>query len=94
MKVTYPPPVILVFAGTRLAMRWVFASWGRPVHAQPLIASGYRPIDESTSAWAWYRRLEPPASAIPAWVLLFAVLLIALLYTGYARFNHWRGFLS
>ncbi|WFE72476.1 efflux RND transporter permease subunit [Halomonas sp. M1] len=43
---------------------------------------------ESTALGRHYRSLLARLLQHPSWVLLFALLLIALLYTGYARFNH------
>ncbi|MGY4878756.1 efflux RND transporter permease subunit [Vreelandella aquamarina] len=44
--------------------------------------------NESTLLGRAYRHLLGRLLQHPAWVLAFAVLLIALIYTGYARFNH------
>ena len=44
--------------------------------------------DATTSLGRGYRRLLGRLLKHPAWVLLFSVLTIMLLYTGYARFNH------
>ncbi|WP_226912722.1 efflux RND transporter permease subunit, partial [Halomonas sp. 3D7M] len=50
--------------------------------------AGAGPVDESTSLGRAYRRVLGRLLQHPAWVLVFAVLLIGLIYTGYARFNH------
>jgi multidrug efflux pump len=84
----YLPATVILCLLASLAMALVFLPTLGRLFTRTSHASGYGPIDESTALGRGYRRILSRLLQHPAWVLLFAVLLIALLYTGYARFNH------
>jgi len=84
----YLPATVILCLLASLAMALVFLPTLGRLFTRTSHASGSGPIDESTALGRGYRRLLGRLLQHPAWVLLFAVLLIALLYTGYARFNH------
>ncbi|SDN61553.1 efflux RND transporter permease subunit [Vreelandella arcis] len=86
----YLPATVILCLLASLAMALVFLPtlgrlFTRTSHSAPASAG---PINESTALGRGYRRVLGRLLQHPAWVLLFALLLIALLYTGYARFNH------
>jgi len=84
----YLPATVILCLLASLAMALVFLPTLGRLFTRTSHASGTGPIDESTALGRGYRRILSRLLQHPAWVLLFAVLLIALLYTGYARFNH------
>lgn len=84
----YLPATVILCLLASLAMALVFLPTLGRLFTRTTHASGTGPIDESTALGRGYRRILSRLLQHPAWVLLFAVLLIALLYTGYARFNH------
>ena len=84
----YLPATVILCLLASLAMALVFLPTLGRLFTRTSQASGTGPIDESTALGRGYRRILSRLLQHPAWVLLFAVLLIALLYTGYARFNH------
>jgi len=84
----YLPATVILCLLASLAMALVFLPTLGRLFTRTSHASGSGPIDESTALGRGYRRILSRLLQHPAWVLLFAVLLIALLYTGYARFNH------
>lgn len=84
----YLPATVILCLLASLAMALVFLPTLGRLFTRTSQASGSGPIDKSTALGRSYRRLLGRLLQHPAWVLLFAVLLIALLYTGYARFNH------
>ncbi|WP_404463380.1 efflux RND transporter permease subunit [Vreelandella aquamarina] len=84
----YLPATVILCLLASLAMALVFLPTLGRLFTRTSHASGTGPIDESTALGRGYRRILSRLLLHPAWVLLFAVLLIALLYTGYARFNH------
>ncbi|WP_404342413.1 efflux RND transporter permease subunit [Vreelandella venusta] len=84
----YLPATVILCLLASLAMALVFLPTLGRLFTRTSHASGTGPIDESTALGRGYRRILSSLLQHPAWVLLFAVLLIALLYTGYARFNH------
>lgn len=84
----YLPATVILCLLASLAMALVFLPTLGRLFTRTSHVSGTGPIDESTALGRGYRRILSRLLQHPAWVLLFAVLLIALLYTGYARFNH------
>nr|WP_289134738.1 efflux RND transporter permease subunit [uncultured Halomonas sp.] len=84
----YLPATVILCLLASLAMALVFLPTLGRLFTRTSHASGTGPIDESTALGRGYRRILSRLLQHPAWGLLFAVLLIALLYTGYARFNH------
>ncbi|GEN29473.1 acriflavin resistance protein [Halovibrio variabilis] len=85
----YLPATVILCLLASLAMALVFLpTLGRlftRTAATPLAANH----EEGTTAFGrGYRHLLARLLKHPAWVLLITVLLMALLYTGYARFNH------
>ncbi|MDK9687595.1 efflux RND transporter permease subunit [Halomonas sp. LC1] len=84
----YLPATVILCLLASLAMALVFLPTLGRLFTRTSQASGTGPIDESTALGRGYRRILSRLLQHPAWILLFAVLLIALLYTGYARFNH------
>ena len=84
----YLPATVILCLLASLAMALVFLPTLGRLFTRTSHASGTGPIDESTTLGRGYRNILSRLLQHPAWVLLFAVLLIALLYTGYARFNH------
>ncbi|WP_404375092.1 efflux RND transporter permease subunit [Vreelandella aquamarina] len=84
----YLPATVVLCLLASLAMALVFLPTLGRLFTRTSHASGTGPVDESTALGRGYRRVLGRLLQHPGWVLLFAVLLIALLYTGYARFNH------
>lgn len=91
----YLPATVILCLLASLAMALIFLpTLGRLVTrpAQPVSGEGATnwatSPPESTALGRHYRSLLARLLQHPSWVLLFALLLIALLYTGYARFNH------
>lgn len=93
----YLPATVILCLLASLAMALVFLpTLGRLVTrpTKPAAEDGVAAADgsvslpESTALGRHYRSLLARLLRHPGWVLLFALLLIALLYTGYARFNH------
>ena len=86
----YLPATVILCLLASLTMALVFLPtlgrlFTRTANAAP---GGPNPVDGSTLLGRGYRHLLGRLLQHPAWVLAFAVLLIALIYTGYARFNH------
>lgn len=86
----YLPATVILCLLASLVMALIFLPtlgrlFTRTAHAS---GAGTGPIDESTTLGRSYRHLLSRLLRYPGWVLAFALLLIALLYTGYARFNH------
>ncbi|MGS2744233.1 efflux RND transporter permease subunit [Halomonas sp. LS-001] len=86
----YLPATVILCLLASLAMALIFLpTLGRLFTRTANTAPGKpKPADESTLLGRGYRHLLGHLLQHPAWVLVFAVLLIALIYTGYARFNH------
>ncbi|MDG4868802.1 efflux RND transporter permease subunit, partial [Guyparkeria sp. 1SP6A2] len=86
----YLPATVILCLLASLVMALIFLPtlgrlFTRTAHAS---GAGTGPMDESTTLGRGYRHLLSRLLRYPGWVLAFALLLIALLYTGYARFNH------
>ncbi|MCC5901200.1 MAG: efflux RND transporter permease subunit [Halomonas sp.] len=92
----YLPATVILCLLASLAMALIFLpTLGRlvtrpakPASDRAVAADGSASLPESTALGRHYRSLLARLLRHPGWVLLFALLLIALLYTGYARFNH------
>ncbi|PCF95200.1 efflux RND transporter permease subunit [Vreelandella nigrificans] len=93
----YLPATVILCLLASLAMALIFLpTLGRLVTrpTKPAAEDGAAAADgsvslpESTALGRHYRSLLARLLRHPGWVLLFALLLIGLLYTGYARFNH------
>ncbi|UTA80062.1 efflux RND transporter permease subunit [Halomonas sp. XH26] len=86
----YLPATVILCLLASLAMALVFLpTLGRLfTRTSHTATAGAGPVDESTSLGRAYRRVLGRLLQHPTWVLVFAVLLIGLIYTGYARFNH------
>lgn len=93
----YLPATVILCLLASLAMALIFLpTLGRLVTrpTKPAAEDGVAAADgsvslpESTALGRHYRSLLARLLRHPGWVLLFALLLIGLLYTGYARFNH------
>ncbi|MBR9925641.1 MAG: efflux RND transporter permease subunit [Gammaproteobacteria bacterium] len=86
----YLPATVILCLIASLAMALVFLpTLGRLfTRTSHTATAGAGPVDESTALGRGYRRVLGRLLQHPAWVLVFAVLLIGLIYTGYARFNH------
>lgn len=89
----YLPATVILCLLASLAMALVFLpTLGRLVTRSEVTADGAdldaRHEAATTSFGRGYRHLLARLLLHPAWVLLVAVLLMILLYTGYARFNH------
>ncbi|EHJ91151.1 efflux RND transporter permease subunit [Vreelandella boliviensis] len=90
----YLPATVILCLLASLAMALVFL----PTLGRLFTRSEAKPTDAThadsnheeatTSFGRGYRHLLAKLLLHPAWVLLVTVLLMALLYTGYARFNH------
>ncbi|MBE0465430.1 MAG: efflux RND transporter permease subunit [Halomonadaceae bacterium] len=85
----YLPATVILCLLASLAMALVFLpTLGRLFTRTSPKNKGATLPDATTSLGRGYRRLLGRLLKHPAWVLLFSVLTIMLLYTGYARFNH------
>lgn len=85
----YLPATVILCLLASLAMALVFLpTLGRLFTRTDTKQSSNSPEAATTSFGRGYRRLLTRLLKHPAWVLLVTVLLMALLYTGYARFNH------
>jgi multidrug efflux pump len=85
----YLPATVILCLLASLAMALVFLPALGRLFTRTAAASNSAPPDEATTSFGrGYRHLLARLLKHPAWVLLIALLLMALLYTGYARFNH------
>ncbi|WP_346799049.1 efflux RND transporter permease subunit [Halomonas sp. Bachu 37] len=85
----YLPATVILCLLASLAMALVFLpALGRLFTRTATATNGADTGDTATSFGRGYRHLLARLLKHPAWVLLIAVLLMVLLYTGYARFNH------
>ncbi|HDZ49535.1 hypothetical protein LCGC14_0029850 [marine sediment metagenome] len=89
----YLPATVILCLLASLAMALVFLpTLGRLVTRSEVTTEGTdldaRHEAATTSFGRGYRHLLARLLLHPAWVLLVAILLMILLYTGYARFNH------
>ncbi|MEA2120400.1 efflux RND transporter permease subunit [Halovibrio sp. HP20-50] len=85
----YLPATVILCLLASLAMALVFLpALGRLFTRTAATSSGANHEASTTSFGRGYRHLLARLLMHPAWVLLVTVLLMALLYTGYARFNH------
>lgn len=85
----YLPATVILCLLASLAMALVFLPALGRLFTRTAAASNSAPTEEATTSFGrGYRHLLARLLKHPAWVLLIALLLIALLYTGYARFNH------
>ncbi|MCZ0927012.1 efflux RND transporter permease subunit [Halomonas janggokensis] len=85
----YLPATVILCLLASLAMALVFLPALGRLFTRTAAASNSAPPEEATTSFGrGYRHLLARLLKHPAWVLLIALLLMALLYTGYARFNH------
>ncbi|SNY96617.1 efflux RND transporter permease subunit [Halomonas sp. hl-4] len=85
----YLPATVILCLLASLAMALVFLpTLGRLFTRTAVPDADNNNKDDATSFGRGYRHLLARLLMHPAWVLLVTVLLMALLYTGYARFNH------
>ncbi|WP_447926387.1 efflux RND transporter permease subunit [Vreelandella sp. EE27] len=86
----YLPATVILCLLASLAMALVFLpTLGRLITRQvPNPEEQTATLGQSTALGRGYRRLLARLLQRPGWVLAFSLLVIALLYTGYARFNH------
>lgn len=85
----YLPATVILCLLASLAMALVFLpTLGRLFTRTTATTTDANPDEATTSFGRGYRHLLARLLMHPAWVLLVTVLLMALLYTGYARFNH------
>ncbi|OJA03943.1 efflux RND transporter permease subunit [Halomonas sp. QHL1] len=85
----YLPATVILCLMASLAMALVFLpTLGRLFTRSTATTTGANHDEATTSFGRGYRHLLARLLMHPAWVLLVTVLLMALLYTGYARFNH------
>ena len=85
----YLPATVILCLLASLAMALVFLpALGRLFTRTTATSTGANQKESTTSFGRGYRHLLARLLMHPAWVLLVTILLMALLYTGYARFNH------
>lgn len=85
----YLPATVILCLLASLAMALVFLpTLGRLFTRTTATTTDANHDEATTSFGRGYRHLLARLLMHPAWVLLVTVLLMALLYTGYARFNH------
>ncbi|WNL43489.1 efflux RND transporter permease subunit [Halomonas sp. PAMB 3264] len=86
----YLPATVILCLLASLAMALIFLpTLGRLFTRQVSDpASQTAALGQTTALGRGYRRVLSRLLARPGWVLALALLVIALLYTGYARFNH------
>lgn len=85
----YLPATVILCLLASLAMALVFLpTLGRLFTRTATTSNDTPPEEATTSLGRGYRHLLARLLKHPAWVLLVTVLLMVLLYTGYARFNH------
>lgn len=85
----YLPATVILCLLASLAMALVFLpTLGRLFTRSSAHQTDVNHDEATTSFGRGYRHLLARLLKHPAWVLLVTVLLMALLYTGYARFNH------
>ncbi|MGM0544623.1 MAG: efflux RND transporter permease subunit [Pseudomonadota bacterium] len=85
----YLPATVILCLLASLAMALIFLpALGRLFTRTAATSTGPNHDASTTSFGRGYRHLLARLLLHPAWVLLVTLLLMALLYTGYARFNH------
>jgi len=85
----YLPATVILCLLASLAMALVFLpALGRLFTRTAATSKGANQEASATAFGRGYRHLLARLLIHPAWVLLVTILLMALLYTGYARFNH------
>ncbi|WP_447044867.1 efflux RND transporter permease subunit [Vreelandella sp. H-I2] len=85
----YLPATVILCLLASLAMALVFLPTLGRLFTRPAVQQTDAKHDESTTSFGrGYRHVLARLLKHPAWVLLVTILLMALLYTGYARFNH------
>ena len=85
----YLPATVILCLLASLAMALVFLPALGRLFTRTAATSTSANQEASTTAFGrGYRHLLARLLMHPAWVLLVTILLMALLYTGYARFNH------
>ncbi|KPQ25519.1 MAG: hypothetical protein HLUCCA13_03130 [Halomonas sp. HL-48] len=85
----YLPATVILCLLASLAMALVFLpALGRLFTRTAATSTGANQEASTTAFGRGYRHLLARLLMHPAWVLLVTILLMALLYTGYARFNH------
>ena len=85
----YLPATVILCLLASLAMALVFLPTLGRLFTRPAVQqTGAKQEDTTTSFGRGYHHLLARLLKHPAWVLLVTVLLMVLLYVGYARFNH------
>lgn len=85
----YLPATVILCLLASLAMALVFLPTLGRLFTRPAVQQTDAKHDESTTSFGrGYRHMLARLLKHPAWVLLVTILLMVLLYTGYARFNH------
>lgn len=85
----YLPATVILCLLASLAMALVFLPTLGRLFTRPAVQqTGAKQEGTTTSFGRGYRHLLARLLKHPAWVLLVTVLLMVLLYVGYARFNH------
>nr|WP_295711357.1 efflux RND transporter permease subunit [uncultured Halomonas sp.] len=85
----YLPATVILCLLASLAMALVFLPTLGRLFTRPAVQqTDTKQEDTTTSFGRGYRHLLARLLKHPAWVLLVTVLLMVLLYVGYARFNH------
>jgi len=84
----YLPATVILCLLASLAMALVFLPTLGRLFTRTTTATSANQDEATTAFGRGYRHLLARLLMHPAWVLLVTVLLMALLYTGYARFNH------
>lgn len=85
----YLPATVILCLLASLAMALVFLpTLGRLFTRSSDKQANVNPAEATTTFGRGYRHVLARLLQHPAWVLLVSVLLMVLLYTGYARFNH------
>lgn len=85
----YLPATVILCLLASLAMALVFLPTLGRLFTRPAVQQTDAKHEESTTSFGrGYRHILARLLKHPAWVLLVTILLMVLLYTGYARFNH------